>query len=603
MAGLYDQTIVSQVQQANDIVDIIGEHISLAKKGREMVGLCPFHEDHRPSLYVNSVKQIFKCFACSAGGDVFKFLQMRENLTFPQAIERLAERAGIKLPAGAAKARTANEPADVDPNELARVNEWAAKYFQKNLADKDKGKNACDYISGRKITPESVKKWRLGVAVANDDLLKAAAQKIPTKLLEQAGLIAAQTDTGGFGDKFVNRLMFTITDVTGRVIGFGGRTLDGNGAKYINSQTTALFDKSNCLYGLEQARHRIGSTGLAVIVEGYTDCIMAHQCGCENVVASLGTSFTAGHGRILRRYAKKAVLLFDSDTAGIEAANRALEVCISQRIDIKLASVPQGKDPCDFLVAAGKEPFEQLVADATDIFEFKWNRLKESFGSGGTLADNKAAVEEFLQTVAAAVWAGKLPAIDRGLIVNRLSKIIGADTREINAELAKKIKTAARLAGWPNTTAAKNQKAQNTDLGNGFFAEAQREILEVLLNEPKLFETVKLKISSEAFEVPILKQIAAIVFEAISRNPDIRLTDILAAAESVQEGNVIVDLAQAGEEKGNFQSRLAGALDAVKRHEAQKRKSCIKTADGQTEFLRSVSENTEKENPYSIGMV
>ncbi len=604
MAGLYDQTIVSQVQQANDIVDIIGEHISLAKKGREMVGLCPFHEDHRPSLYVNSVKQIFKCFACSAGGDVFKFLQMRENLTFPQAIERLAERAGIKLPARTAKTQPADQPTDVDPNELARVNEWAAKYFQRNLVDKDKGKNTRDYISGRKITPESVKKWRLGLAVANDDLLKAAkAQKIPPKLLEQAGLIAAQTDTGGFGDKFVNRLMFAITDVTGRVIGFGGRTLDGNGAKYINSQTTALFDKSNCLYGLEQARHCIGSTGLAVIVEGYTDCIMAHQCGCENVVASLGTSFTAGHGRILRRYAKKAVLLFDSDTAGIEAANRALEVCISQRIDIKLASVPQGKDPCDFLVAAGKEPFEQLVADAVDVFEFKWNRLTESFGNGGTLADNKAAVEEFLQTAAAAVWAGKLPAIDRGLIVNRLSKIIGADTREINAELAKKIKTAARLAGWPNTTAAKNQKAQNTDLGNGFFAEAQREILEVLLNEPKLFETVKLKISSEVFEVPILKQIAAIVFEAISRNPDIRLTDILAAAESVQEGNVIVDLAQAGEEKGNFQSRLAGALDAVKRHEAQKRKSCIKTADGQTEFLRSVSENTEKENPYNVGMV
>jgi len=602
MAGLYNQTIVSQVQQANDIVDIIGEHISLAKKGREMVGLCPFHEDHRPSLYVNSVKQIFKCFACSAGGDVFKFLQMRENLTFPQAIERLAERAGIKLPARAAKAQTTDQAADIDPNELAKVNEWAAKYFQKNLADK--GKDVRDYISERKITPESVKKWRLGLAVANDDLLKAAnAKKIPTKLLEQAGLIAGQAGTGAFGDKFVNRLMFPITDVTGRVIGFGGRTLDGNSAKYINSPTTALFDKSNSLYGLEQARHRIGSTGLAIVVEGYTDCIMAHQCGCENVVASLGTSFTSGHGRILRRYAKKVVLLFDSDTAGIEAANRALEVCVSQRIDIKLASVPQAKDPCDFLITAGKEPFEQLVADAVDVFQFKWNRLIEAFGSGGTLVDNKAAVEEFLQTVAAAVWSGKLPAIDRGLIVNRLSKIIGADTREINAELAKRIKTAARLASYPDATVTKNQKVQSIDLGSGFFAEAQREILEVLLNEPKLFEIVKTNLTAEVFEVPILKQIATILFEALTRNPDVRLTDILAAAESVQEGNVIVDLAQAGEEKGNFQSRLTGALDAVKRYQAQKRKSRIKATEDQTEFLRSVSENTEKENPYSVGMV
>jgi len=604
MAGLYNQTIVSQVQQANDIIDIIGEHISLAKKGKEMVGLCPFHDDHRPSLYVNSAKQIFKCFACSAGGDVFKFLQMRENLTFPQAIERLAQRAGIKLPARDAKARTTDQPADVDPNELAKVNEWAAKYFQKNLAAQDKGKDVRDYISGRKITPESVKKWRLGLAVANDDLLKAAkAQKIPTKLLEQAGLITGQTGTSAIGDKFVNRLMFPITDVTGRVIGFGGRTLDDKGAKYINSPTTVLFDKSNSLYGLEQARHRIGSTGVAIVVEGYTDCIMAHQCGCENVVASLGTSFTSGHGRILRRYAKKVVLVFDSDTAGIEAANRALEVCVSQRIDIKLASVPQAKDPCDFLVAAGKEPFEQLVADAVDVFQFKWNRLTETFGSGGTLVDNKAAVEEFLQTVAVAVWSGKLPAIDRGLIVNRLSKIIGTDAREINAELVRKIKTAARLASYPDTIVTKNQKVQSADLGSGFFAEAQREILEVLLNEPRLFEIVKPKITAEVFEVPILKQIATILFETLTRNPAVRLTDILAAAESVQEGSVIVDLAQAGEEKGNFQSSLTGALDAIKRYQAQKRKSQIKATEDQTRFLRSVSENTEKENPHSVGMV
>ncbi|UCE99314.1 MAG: DNA primase [Planctomycetota bacterium] len=604
MAGLYNQTIVSQVQQANDIVDVIGEHISLAKKGKEMVGLCPFHEDHRPSLYVNSAKQIYKCFACGAGGDVFKFLQMRENLSFPQAIERLAERVAIKLPARAAKDQTTEHPADVDPNELARVNEWAAKYFQKNLTDEDKGKNTRHYIAQRKITPQSVKKWRLGLAVANGDLLKAAKKrKIPTKLLEQAGLIVAQMGTKTFGDKFANRLMFPITDVTGRVIAFGGRALDDRGAKYINSPTTALFDKSNSLYGLQQARHHIVSTGLAIVVEGYTDCIMAHQCGCENVVASLGTSFTAGHGRILRRYAKKVVLVFDSDTAGVEAANRALEVCVSQRIDIKLASVPQAKDPCDFLLTDGKEPFDQLVEDAVDVFRFKWNRLIEAFGTERTLVDNKAAIEEFLQTVAAAVWSGKLPAIDRGLIVNRLSKIIATDAKEINAELAKRIKTAARVASYPDTILTKNQKVQSLDLGSGFFAEAQREILEVLLNEPKLFEIVKPNITAELFEVPILKQIATILFKMLNRNPDVRLADILAAAESVEEGSVIVDLAHAGEQKANFKSRLTGALDAVKRYQAQERKSRIKATEDQTKFLRRVSENTEKENPHSLGMV
>ncbi|MBN1392300.1 MAG: DNA primase, partial [Sedimentisphaerales bacterium] len=373
MAVFFDQGVVNQVQQANDIVDVISEHVNLVKKGREMVGLCPFHEDHRPSMNVNGVKQIFKCFACGAGGDVFKFVQMRENLSFSQAIERLAERAGIKLRPKAGDFRGQTQDSEVDPNSLARVNEWAAKYFQANLQDEKKGKFARDYLAQRQIPQESVKKWRVGLAVnSQNDLLKAAnARNIPVKLLEQAGLVTKQASSG-FGDKFVNRLMFTITDVTGRVIGFGGRILEGEGAKYINSPTTPLFDKSNTLYGLEQARHKIVSTGTSVVVEGYTDVIMAHSKGCDNVVAALGTSFTSGHGRILRRYAKKIVLIFDSDIAGMEAANRALEVCLAGHIDIALASVPEGKDPCDFLLAAGKERFEKLIDEAVDVFQFKW---------------------------------------------------------------------------------------------------------------------------------------------------------------------------------------------------------------------------------------
>ena len=227
MPGLFDQTIVNQIQQANDIVDVIAEHISLAKKGREMVGLCPFHDDHRPSLYVNSLKQIFKCFACGAGGDVFKFVQMRENLSFPQAIERLAERAGIKVKPVKPTGTDAKPNADqVDPNRLAKVNAWAARYFEKNLADKQKGKNARDYLAQRQITSESIKKWHLGLALAQNDLLKTAkTDNVPTRLLEQAGLVLSRLDSG-FGDKFVNRLMFPITDVTGRVIGFAGRSLE-----------------------------------------------------------------------------------------------------------------------------------------------------------------------------------------------------------------------------------------------------------------------------------------------------------------------------------------------------------------------------------------
>jgi len=607
MAGFFDQAIVNQVQQANDIADVISEHVNLVKKGREMVGLCPFHDDHRPSLNVNVTKQIFKCFSCSAGGDVFKFVQMRESLSFSQAIERLAERAGIKLKPRTYGSRPKTEDSDVDPNRLAKVNEWAAKYFQGNLHDEKKGKLARDYIAQRQITQDSVKKWRLGLAInSQDDLFKAAtAKNIPVKLLEQAGLVAGQMGSG-LSDKFVNRLMFTITDVTGRVIGFGGRILEGEGAKYINSPTTALFDKSNTLYGLEQARHKIVSTGTAVVVEGYTDVIMAHSKGCDNVVAALGTSFTPGQGRILRRYAKKVVLIFDSDTAGVEAVNRALEICLAQHIDIALASVPEGKDPCDFLLAAGKERFEKLIDEAVDVFQFKWNRLTESFSRDETLAGRKSAIEEFLQTVATSLWSGNLAAIERGLIVNRLSKIIGLDSKEINAELHKRIGRAGRLhspqAAKTTSYNVENQKVRSVDLGEGLFATAQREILEVLLNEPKLFEIVKQKITAEDFDVPVLRQTASVLFETLSANPETPLAEILAGIESPEAGSLIVELAQSGEAKGNFKSRLTGALDTIGRHHAQGRKSEIKAIDDQTQFLRRVLENTEKQNPRSIGM-
>jgi DNA primase len=604
MAGMFDNSMVLQVQQANDIIDVIGEHVSLKMKGREMVGLCPFHDDHRPSMNVNPVKQIFKCFACGAGGDVFKFIQMRENLTFPQAIERLAERAGIRLertqmprhlPSGADTGQN-GQVEDVDPNRLAKANAWAAKYFQQNLNNDKMGKFARNYLAGRQISPESVKKWQLGLAINSPDGLvnEAKANKASLKLLEQAGLIMGQNQ-----DKFVNRLMFTITDVTGRVIGFGGRTLDDNSAKYINSPTTVLFDKSNSLYGLEQARHEIVSTGTAVVVEGYTDCIMAHQFGCCNVVAALGTSFTAGHGRLLRRYAKKVILIFDSDVAGIEAANRALDVCLAQRIDIKLASVPEGKDPCDFLLTAGKQEFERLTAEAIDVFQFKWDRLKEKFAKDDTLTGKKSAIDEYLQTIATGLKAGKISDIDLGLRVNQISKIIGLDSRQINAELFRRLRRMQRAASYES----RRENSPGIDYGQGRFAAAQREVLEVLLNEPKLYETVKQKITADVFGVAILGQVAAILFETLDGDINTPLREILARAESVELGNCIMELAATGQKKGNFQSSLAGALGAIERYKAQKQDGLTESIEDQSEFLRKVYDNTGKANPHNVGMV
>jgi DNA primase len=557
MPGVFDQSAVDRVQQANNITDVIGEYISLAKKGRELVGLCPFHQDHRPSLYVNETKQIFKCFACGAGGDVLKFVQLRENLTFRQAIERLAQRAGIELAPSRPSSKGAGRP-DVDPATLARVNDWAARFFDGCLADPNAGKCTRDYIASRAISIDSVKTWRMGWAPATGAALAEAGRRkgISGSLLQAAGLI-----TSGGQDRFVNRLMFTITDVTGRVIGFGGRTLTGEGAKYVNSPTTILFDKSACLYGLAQARAGIIESQTAVVVEGYTDCIMAHQQACNNVVATLGTSLTATHGRILRRYAKKVVLLFDGDTAGEAASHRALDICLKERIDIKIATIPGGEDPCEFLAREGKVGFEQVLNNAVDVFAFKWSRLSERFQSDDTLAGRRAAMEEFLQTIATSVWAGHLSVVDRGLIVNRLSSLLGIDGRQIDSDLRHRVETLAKNGDRDQ------QPRQEVEavLGQGLSEAAQREVLEVLLNEPGLLEKSKAQLTPASFTSPVLRQVAESLLAWLQQagtevSDRSAVREILARTESLDTAKMVAELAEIGERKGNYESRLEGAL-------------------------------------------
>jgi DNA primase len=591
----FDTGLISRIQQANDIVDVIGEHLALKRKGREMLGLCPFHEDHRPSFNVNPTKQIFKCFACGAGGDVIKFIQMRENLTFPQALQRLADRAGIKVEPF--RPRTSNESRatsdDADPNDIARANAWAAKYFAANLAHPEKGKDARKYVAERQLSDESVKNWQIGLALgADNDLLSAARQKkIPDKLLLAAGLVVGAGSS--LSDKFINRLMFTIADATGKIIAFGGRTLSGEGAKYINSPTTAIFDKSNSLFGLDHARHQMVSSDTAVVVEGYTDCIMAHQFGVSNVVATLGTSFTAGHARILRRYAKKVVLLFDSDTAGLEAANRALGVALGSHIDIAIASVPQGKDPCDFLLAQGKEPFAKLIDNATDVFTFKWARLNANLGSQPTIAGKKQAFDEYMDNIATAISSGNLSVVEAGLIViNRLSTLIKLDAKEINAELSRRVHRVKTASSY---TSAADDSHTPLDLGEGLSANAQREILEVLLAHPSLFDDIKDKISPQNFDVPALQRVAQAVFGTLSEKTRASIQTICAAVEDPQLAGLMTTLEHEGAEKGNFTKRLADALAALEHVEQQKNK----TAGSKHDLIR----DAVKQDRRNMGMI
>jgi len=586
-----DHGIISRVQQANDIVDIISEHVNLARKGKEMVGLCPFHEDHKPSMYVNPDKQIFKCFACSAGGDVIKFVQMREGLSFMRAVERLAERAGIKI---SFSKQTSDRPeSDVDSADIEKVNCWAMKFWQKNLQDETVGAKCREYIKQRKISEKTSAEFGLGFAQDRwDDFLAAARQrKIPEKLLLAAGMVVK--GDGGLYDKFRNRLMFPIIDASSRVIGFGGRTLGDDPAKYMNSPTSILFDKSNCVYGLDKGRHEIVSSGTGVIVEGYTDVIMAHQNGCRNVVATLGTSLTAGHGRLLRRFAKNIVLIFDSDIAGATAAERALEICLAERIDIHVASVPQGKDPCDFILSAGGEAFGQLIEKAIDVMEYRWARLSEKFGKSDNLTDRRQATEEFLRTVSTALKGGRVDVIMQGLIINRLARILQIRPEDIRKEIERRSTSSGRAV----INTIDNAKVSKVATGSGFGEKAQEEIIEVILNESRLFESAAKKIKADDFDVPVLRESWELIEQTLAGGEKFSLADLLGQTESEETAQLIVKLSDNGQDVETLRKRLTGAIGALAEYNSKKRQGSKTLDDEQLRKISAVKGRPDRRNP------
>jgi DNA primase len=357
----------------------------------------------------------------------------------------------------------------------------------------------------------------------------------------------------------------------------------------MNSPATVLFDKSYSLYGLNKARHKIASSGTAVIVEGYTDVIMCHQFGVSNVVATLGTSLTSGHVKILRRYAKRIVLVFDSDVAGMAAANRGLEVCLSENIDIKLAFASEGKDPCDFLLSSGPEAFESLIENAQDVMEFKWVRLVEGLEGSDNIVDKKAVVEEYLRTVVTGMQGGKIDELARGLVVSKLSGIIGMDVSSIERLIHQMNSRATRNASY----AVKDQTVVSVDMGKGYFAKAQHEIIEVLVSSPGLYRKVSAVMKAEDFSVPVLREIAVPLFEMLESDREFEMLELMGRIESTSTSGVLAAMSDIGNSKGDVRKRITGAVAAVEKYMYEDRHNRIKTAmsDNEDEYLRRVSES------------
>ena len=355
---------MAEIREKTDIVELISEYLNLKRSGDNYRAICPFHNEKKPSFNVNRSRQIFHCFGCKKGGDIFNFLMLHEGLSFWEAVRLLADRAGVALPSGHGQPGGKKAVRE----RIAELNRFAAGYFRSNLSKSDRARR---YLSDRSVARDLWERFGLGCADETWTGLCNAAKGagFSEQILMQAGLVKAR-EGGGHYDLFRDRVMFPIMDGSGKVIGFGGRALGDSDVKYINSPENPLYHKGGSLYGLYQAKEALRQTGTAYVVEGYFDLIMAAGAGVDNVVASLGTALTAEQARLVRRYASRVALVYDTDSAGINAALRGVEVLLSCDLEPKLVRLPVGKDPDDFIKMSGAEEFRSALEQQIGFLDF-----------------------------------------------------------------------------------------------------------------------------------------------------------------------------------------------------------------------------------------
>jgi DNA primase len=407
MPGLISPSTLEQIRAASDIVEVIGGYLPLKRAGATFKALCPFHKEKTPSFNVNPHRQIFHCFGCHKGGDVFTFVKEYENIGFMDAVRRLAERANIVLEFE--KSDAEQQSRDLK-SRLLEIHEQICQRWQNALANEAAGQAARDYLAKRGVSADAVKLFRLGAAPeAWDDTVNWAKSKgHDLALVEQAGLIIRKEETGRYYDRFRGRLMFPICDEQGRVIGFSGRVLSGDEktAKYVNSPETPIFTKSKVFFGLDKSKRAVLDAGFAIICEGQLDLIACFMAGVQNIVAPQGTALTGEHARILKRYVNEVVLCFDSDEAGQNAAVRSLDSLLESGLAVRVAVVPAPHDPDSFIKEQGGEAFRALIGKAEGFFDYylaRLCRLHDAATDKGRLAVLQAIGSAVLKTANAVV--------------------------------------------------------------------------------------------------------------------------------------------------------------------------------------------------------
>lgn len=534
--------VIDRVRDAANIVDVISQYLDLRKRGQNFVGLCPFHNDTRPSLYVSPAKEIYKCFACGAGGNVFTFLTEYDKIGFVDAVKQLGDKYGIEVRlSGAVQAKDYF-------TKLYEIHDYAANYFHKRLFS-DEGKKVIKYLTERGLTTDTIKKFKIGLTSTSwDDLLnKVKAQNYTKDIIEKSGLFT-KTDKGIF-DRFRNRIVFPISNHSGKVIAFGGRALDKDEpAKYLNSPDTALYHKSNVLYGMHMSRQAIREQGAVFLVEGYMDFIQLYQAGIENVVAASGTALAERHVQQIKKFTNRVYLTYDGDQAGTDAAIRAGYLLYQGGVEPLIVEVPAGIDPDDWIMENGAEALLQGAKSAVSLIDFQINSKNvESISS--------AEQSQFVNNILFAI-AGIGDSIIRNSILKNIGQRLQIDENELLQRLKREQSRQRTRVQYDNTD--EEQPLEFSSL----IQKAQLILVKLLASDdPQIRQVVRDNIDLDLFSEPVIKKLAEILLPLYE---DIKFSSIIDQFDNKQERELVTKLLMEDKPQESPEIEVADCMQVLK---------------------------------------
>ncbi len=571
--------IIQKIKDSNDIVDIVSEIVKLKRAGRYYTGLCPFHSEKSPSFTVTPDRQIYKCFGCGEGGNVITFIMKTKNLDFFEAVKLLGERANIKIETDnpkTVKQKDANE-------KLYKINTEAARFFFSKLRT---NKEAMAYFKGRGISERTLKSFGLGFAPSSwNELMKFLKSKGYTELdMLNAGLIIkSQKDTSKeiFYDRFRNRVIFPVFDFKGKVIGFGGRVLDDSKPKYLNSPETAVFKKGTNLYGLNFAIKNLRERML-IIVEGYMDCISLHQYGITNVVASLGTALTPNQAKLLKRYADKIIVSYDADLAGQNATLRGLEILRNEGFDIRVLTVPQGKDPDEFIRSNGTEAFLKLINEALPLIEYRIKKVRE-----GVDFNSPIKLAEYAKN--AALIVSDLNPLQKDIYIKRISEETSIKEEAIYDLIRGEIQKNAEKVGNLNILDNFGHKLYVDPV----YLKAERSILKLVHERKEIYEYFNEHFSEEELMLQSHKKIYRLICDSIELNVNDRQKHIELKCDDIESSKEWINIIELDllNENSDYIKFLEDCIKEIKKFKLEEAKKNIISKIKQLEAMGQLQDS------------